>query len=192
MGIRRKTAAVTARVALLAGLLVLAAAGCAALPGGDDEAPGVDAAADVPRGRPAVDGGSKPVVSGTFDTPLVAGGRVEIAVLDLKVRGRLATLTVRLTPRLPAGVPSRTTSPFRLNGSNGLGTSLIDPINLKRYVVVKDSGGKELQSHDIFTNIANNQPAALSYTFAAPPENVKAVDVQYGSWPTFRNIPVQR
>ena len=28
--------------------------------------------------------------------------------------------------------------------------------------------------------------------FAAPPENVKTVDVQIGSWPTFRDIPVER
>jgi hypothetical protein len=57
---------------------------------------------------------------------------------------------------------------------------------------VLDSSKKELESDDIFTHIANDQTASLSYTYAAPPENVKAVDVQIGSWPMFRNIPVAR
>ncbi|GAA3944152.1 hypothetical protein GCM10023085_27700 [Actinomadura viridis] len=181
--------------AVLAAALAALLAGCSALPGAEEESDGGRGGSGgdaVAAGRPSVDGAAKAVVSGTFDTPLVTGGKVDIAMMGLRARGRLAMLTVRLTPRLPAGFSDQDPSPYRLNGSNSLGTALIDPVNLKRYVVVKDSSGRELQSNDISTQIVNNQPAVLTYTFAAPPENVKAVDVQYGSWPTFRNIPVER
>jgi hypothetical protein len=99
---------------------------------------------------------------------------------------------MRVTPRLPAGAPDQTPNLYELNGRNGLGASLIDPVNLKRYVVVKDTSGKDLQTDYIMVHTRNNQPSLHTYTFAAPPENVKALDLQYGSWPTFRNVPVER
>ncbi|MFI0351625.1 hypothetical protein [Actinomadura sp. 9N407] len=182
----------TAVIVALTGLL----AGCSGLPGGGDGAEsdgsGSGSGSAVKAGEPGVDSAGKPVVGGTFDTSVAEGAKIEIAVMGLKARGRLATLTMRLTPRLPAAAPDQTPNPYELNGRHGLGTSLIDPVNLKRYVVVKDSSGKELESDDIFVHTRNNQPSNYTYTFAAPPENVKAVDVQYGSWPMFRNIPVER
>ena len=197
MDIRQRTAALVAALAAAGAL----AAGCSSLPGAGD--PSEDsgsagtgtagrAGSDVPAGRPAVDATAAPVASGTFDTPLVAGGKVDIAVMDLRARGRLATLTIRITPHLPANHSDQSPTPYELNGNNRPGASLIDPVNLKRYVVVKDSSGSEMQSNELSTDINNNQPAILTYTFAAPPENVKAVDVQFGSWPTFRTIPVKR
>ncbi|MFD0540744.1 hypothetical protein ACFQY7_50005 [Actinomadura luteofluorescens] len=40
--------------------------------------------------------------------------------------------------------------------------------------------------------MTNGQTTPFYFTFAAPPENVKTVDVQIGTWPTFRDVPVQR
>ncbi|MDL4772195.1 hypothetical protein [Actinomadura xylanilytica] len=145
----------------------------------------------VEGGKPSVDGTGAAVVKATFDSPIYPGAKVDIAVMGLKASGKLATLTVQFAPHIPAGGPDNP-NPYNLNGGNSLGTALIDPVNLKRYVVVADSDHKKLESDDIFTHIANNQTATLAYTYAAPPENVKAVDVQIGSWPTFRNIPVAR
>lgn len=145
----------------------------------------------VPVGQAGFDNATKPLVKGTFDSPEAKGAKVDIAIMGLKVKGRLATLGVQLTPHVPdAGTKS--INAYGLNGNHGLGTSLIDPVNLKRYVVVKDSAGKELETDDIFTRMANDQTTPFFYTFAAPPENVKSIDVQIGSWPTFRNIPVER
>jgi hypothetical protein len=92
---------------------------------------------------------------------------------------------------VPGAGPNRLNA-YELNGERGLDPSLIDPVNLKRYVVVKDSGGKELQTDEIFTHMTNEQTSSAYYTFAAPPQSVKAIDVQLGSWPTFRDVPVER
>ncbi|MFB4312811.1 hypothetical protein [Actinomadura sp. 21ATH] len=195
MTIRRRTAGHVAALAALTALL----AGCSGDSGGDSgdgssngsSKESGDSGVASGGGRPSVDATGEPVIGGTFDSPLAEGAKVEIAVMGLRVKGNLATLTVRLTPRLPA-TADQEPSPYELNGRDGLDTALIDPVNLKRYVVVKDSRGSELQTNYITTNTRNNQPSLHTYTFAAPPEKVKSVDVQYGSWPTFRDIPVQR
>ncbi|MEU8122732.1 hypothetical protein AB0C21_28815 [Spirillospora sp. NPDC049024] len=186
MGPTHRLAAAAAAALLAAGGL----AGCS-LPGtGSSSSGGGGGGAEGSVGKASFDNPTKPVVQGTVDSPIAQGAKVDIAVMGLKVKGKLANLTVRFTPRVP-GNPGRLDA-YDLNGKNGLGTSLIDPVNLKRYVVVRDAGDKELQTHEIFTPMPNNQPTLFFFSFAAPPESVKAVDVQIGSWPTFRDIPVQR
>ncbi|GAA4224597.1 hypothetical protein GCM10022254_04410 [Actinomadura meridiana] len=175
-------------VAVAALLLTGGVTGCSAF--GNDSDP-ASAAAGSATGKAGVDNATDTVANGTFATPAAAGAKVDVGILGLKVSGRLATLNFQLTPRLPTG-DQGALSPYDLNGKHVLGTSLIDPVNLKRYVVVKDSRGRELATDDLFTKLTNNQPGHLNATFAAPPENVKSVDVQIGSWPTFRNIPVER
>lgn len=193
MGLAHRLGAATATALLLTGGL----AGCS-LPGTDgpsssssssSPAGGRKAAGAV--GSASFDDAAKPLVKGTFDSPIAQGAKLDIAVMGLRAKGRLATLTVQLTPHVPPGGPTRVNA-YRLNGEHGLGTALIDPVNLKRYVVVKDSGGKELQTDEIFTNMANDQPTPFYFTFAAPPENVKSADLQIGTWPTFRDVPVER
>ncbi|TDC54935.1 hypothetical protein E1281_15015 [Actinomadura sp. KC345] len=192
MHVSHRLATATAAVLLLTGGL----AGCA-LPGSDsgssstEEPVGGSAGEAVKGGRPGFDQAAKPVTKGTFDSPIAPGAKIDIAIMGIKVRGKLATLSTQYTPHIPPGGEDNP-NPYELNGRNGLGTSLIDPVNLKRYVVVKDSSGDEMETDDIFTHIANNQTGTFSYTFAAPPENVEAVDVQIGAWPTFRNIPIER
>lgn len=188
MPLSHRLAALTAAGVLTAGGLT----GCSAL---DDASgspgPSSRAGAEGTVGKAGFDNATKPVVKGTFDSPAAQGAKVDIAIMGLRTKGRLATLNVQFTPHVPAGGPDRINA-YGLNGEHGLGTSLIDPVNLKRYVVVKDSGGKELETDDIFTNMTNDQATPFYFTFAAPPENVKTVDVQIGSWPTFRDIPVER
>lgn len=185
-------------VAVAALLLIGGLAGCSSSGDGSDSS-SVDRSTsgaeggglEVPAGKAGFDNTAKPVVKGTFDSPAAPGATVDIAILGLKAKGKLATLHVQMVPHLPEA-ESRRLNPYGLNGDRGLDTSLIDPVNLKRYVVVKDSTGRELQTDDVFTRMTNDQPSHLYYTFAAPPENVKAIDVQIGSWPTFRDIPVTR
>lgn len=177
--------------AVAALLPVGALSGCSSAGGGSGTPSRGAGALGVAAGRPGFDTAEKPVVKATFDSPAAQGAKVDIAVMGLRTKGRLATLGLQMVPHVPGGLPSRL-NPYGLNGNRGLHTSLIDPVNLKRYVVVKDSSGEDLQSDDIFTKMANDQPTHLYYTFAAPPENVKAIDVQIGSWPMFRDIPVER
>ena len=181
----RLTAPVAVALTVAALLLTGGLAGCSI---GDDPA---SASGGGGGGKASFDEASKPLVKGTFDSPAARGAKVDIAILGLRVKGRLATLGVQIVPNVPGAEDGRI-NPYGLNGERGLDTSLIDPVNLKRYVVVSDSAGNELESDDIFTHLSNGQPTNLSYTFAAPPENVKSIDVQIGSWPMFRNIPVER
>jgi len=69
--------------------------------------------------------------------------------------------------------------------------SLLDTVNLKRYVVVKDSANNTL-GPDLHGDMNNNAANTLNFTFAAPPDNVKAVDVQIGKFPIFRDVPIER
>lgn len=193
MGLAHRLAAATATALLLTGGL----AACS--PPGTDSDPAGKGPSSSPGGRKAegavgkasFDNAAEPIVKGTFDSPAAQGAKIDIAVMGLKTSGKLATLTTQLTPHVPAGGPTRLNA-YVLNGEHGLGTALIDPVNLKRYVVVKDSSGKELETDDIFTHMTNDQATPFYFTFAAPPENVKTIDVQIGTWPTFRDIPVQR
>ncbi|MFV2174621.1 hypothetical protein ACFHW2_31900 [Actinomadura sp. LOL_016] len=118
-------------------------------------------------GEAAVDTVGDAIVRATVGAPPQApAAKVEIAVTGLTVRGRLATLTVQMTPRIPAGGPEDA-SPYALNGETGLDPALIDPVNLKRYVVVEDSRGHEMATDDITTDLADDRTGTLRYTFAA-------------------------
>ncbi|MEV5825830.1 hypothetical protein AB0L25_09660 [Spirillospora sp. NPDC052242] len=185
-----RAAAAAAAVLLPAG----GPAGCAML---DDAGPSRDSASGasgtaVEGGAPSIDTAGDAIVKATLGAPPQApSAEVEIAVMGLRVRGRLATLTVRMTPRIPPGGPDDA-SPYELNGGEGIDPALIDTVDLKRYVVVEDSRGQEMATDDITTDLDNGKAGALQFTFAAPPENVKAVDLQFGGWPMFRDIPVER
>ncbi|GAA1561447.1 hypothetical protein GCM10009678_50380 [Actinomadura kijaniata] len=140
-------------------------------------------AVDKGDGPKAPDPG-KPVVKTTVNT---SDGPTELAVVGLNARGRLAHLTMMINTANATGVGD---SLYTLNGGEVPAVSLLDPVNLKRYVVVKDSAGTELGAGNAYVRAA--KPTALSYTFPAPPENVQAVDVQFGRLTTFRNVPVER
>jgi len=129
------------------------------------------------------------IVKATFDSPAAPGAKVEIGVVELRVTGRLAQLTLSITPRVPG---SEDTTVYYLTGSSEPNVSLIDTVNLKRYVVVKDTSGKLLQPDYIATRLTNGRPNVQTYMFAAPPENVRTVDMTFGQWPPFRDVPVTR
>jgi hypothetical protein len=141
-------------------------------------------------GGVATTGPNKTIASATFDSPAARGtAKVEIGVVELRVTGQLAQLTLLITPRVPGnGSPNV----YELTGSLDPNVSLIDNVNLKRYVVVKDSVGTLLQPDWIGTHLRNEQPNPQTYMFAAPPETVRTVDVVFGQWTPFRNVPVSR
>lgn len=175
------------RAALAAATVVMLAPAVSGCLGTDDDAKASQPAA---KSGITVANPAKVLAKATFPSSMAPGATVDIALNELKVAGRLARLSVTMTPHA-RGAAERPT-PYRLNNDSGLGTSLIDTVNLKRYVVVKDSAGQSLQSDDVTTNLTNDQPSTLNYTFAAPPQGVNQVDVQLGSWPTFQHVPVSR
>jgi hypothetical protein len=178
----------TGKAASAAVVLAIGLTGCISLgedePGGGGARPEPGVAANVATADP-----SKPIAKATFDSAAAPGAKVEIGVVELRVTGKLAQLTLSITPRLPGG---RSPNVYELNGNSDPQVSLIDTVNLKRYVVVKDSSGKQLQPDYIFVRLRNGQPNVQTYMFAALPEGVRTVDLVFGQWPPFRNVPVTR
>lgn len=117
---------------------------------------------------------------------------IDLAVTGLRAEGRLMTLTLAFTPHSPEAAPGDTLSLYDLNGSDPLYVTLIDPVNLRRYMVVKDSSGAELGSNVVDTEAPLDATGTAKYTFAAPPADVAKIDVSVGEWPTFRDVPIQR
>jgi hypothetical protein len=71
--------------------------------------------------------------------------------------------------------------------------SLVDPVGLERYIVVKDSSDTELAPSAVGgIQAVIGQTAIGDWVFAAPPASVTSIDVQVGDWPTFDSIPIQR
>ncbi|MGH3390410.1 MAG: hypothetical protein ACRDOO_16200 [Actinomadura sp.] len=132
---------------------------------------------------------TKVVVKATFDSPQAPGAKLQVGVVSLKVSGKLADLTLVLTPNVPG---LQQTTVYRLLGGQGPDVSLIDTVNLKRHAVVRDSAGRDMQPSYGGQSLTNGQPTLQNYTFAAPAENVQTVDVHFGPFAPFRGVPVER
>lgn len=121
------------------------------------------------------------------------GATVQISVLGLQVQGQLATLRLGFTPHDPTKSADQTISLFDMACHGNTDVTLVDPVQLKRYVVVKDSAHNQLAPDSVGgIQAVSGQTSTGGWVFAAPPASVTAVDVQVGDWPTFRNIPIQR
>jgi hypothetical protein len=195
-------------VALLALVLAIFAAGCG---GDDDGGDGQDQAAtpeataeataegQATATATATAEGDEPAAEGAVPAAIAEqkglkarGAKettVDIAVTGLKVDGELATLSLAFTMY---GSEDTSDSLFELNGGYRLFVTLVDPVNLKRYMVVTDSDGRELQSDASETYVPQDGTTTAQYTFAAPPPNVTEIDVAVGDWPIFRDVPIER
>jgi len=142
---------------------------------------------------PGVADTSKAIIKATFDAPFAPNGKVDVAIHSFKRRGKLVDLVFSLTPRLPEGQEhhEKQLSPFDILGDQSFTVTLIDTVNMKRHVVVKDSRGKELKPDDVWTETHLGQPMVLTYTFAAPPENVTKMDVHIANWAPFTDVPLE-
>lgn len=136
------------------------------------------------------------------DAPASVRPTADLLIRSLTVRGRVATLRFTALVRgwsWRAPVYEGGTRPYAptLNNINpGKNTDvvsahLIDPVNLRRHTPLEDSEGEALATMNVAPG-ADRLPIDASWMFAAPPEGVDAVDVQVGSWPVFREVPVAR
>ncbi|WP_143590294.1 hypothetical protein [Thermoactinospora rubra] len=188
--------------------MVTASSGCGLLPGQGASPPAAESPQDAepkkdtePKkdaeqqdsdGRAVTTDPATVLAKATYDSPFQEQGKVDVAVHSLTRRGKLVDLVFSLTPRLPSGVEpkERKVSPYDIVGDKSFEVTLIDTVNLKRHMVVKDSAGKELKPDDVWTNILVGQQLVMTYTFAAPPENVTSMDVHVSDWAPFRDVPV--
>jgi hypothetical protein len=130
----------------------------------------------------------------TVPAPDSKGGTVDIAVVGLAVQGQLATLSVRFTPHFPSEPADASISLYDMSG-NALDqdqVSLVDPVGLKRYLVVKDANNVALGADEVLTKAVNNSSVIAHWTFAAPPANVTKIDVDLGPFQPFNDVPISR
>ncbi|GAB3658276.1 hypothetical protein GCM10027589_18770 [Actinocorallia lasiicapitis] len=179
-------------------LLTLLAAGCSSSDRGNSSGEGWNGEAaqnqqqEQQKSATKVAGGD---VGVTDQTTVLAkarisagGGDADLVLNGLNARGGLAIADFTLTPVKIRPLNSNTYYWF-FNQQKPT-ASLLDPVNLKRYTVVKDSDGNLLAPDSVA--LAVGQPVSLSFTFAAPPQDVTRVDVQLGDMPPFRNVPISR
>ncbi|WP_250284719.1 MULTISPECIES: hypothetical protein [unclassified Frankia] len=182
---------------ILIGVITLFAMGCS----GSSGSPGTPAAGGTAAPGPAstaqtgqVASADVPVASRTagFRAPGSISGTVEAGLVGLKADGRLSTLTLLWTPRY-TGVPrEKEISVFDMFDGHSPAVTLVDSVNLKRYLVVQDSRNVELGASGPRTKTVNNTPVSASYTFAAPPADVRALDVYADDRLLFDDVPVGR
>ena len=198
---RVRSVVVTAAVAAVVGL---AGSGCgnnddlgSTPPVRDDGTPTRSGAAagtatDDAAEEPAA-GGGVPSVSRSTEIEAAEGvaGTLEIGLAGLEVDGQLVTLTLVYTPRYDSD-PNGAISLFDMFGRNVAEVTLVDSVNLLRYLVVEDSRGLELGPFPATVETLNNEPVSASYTFAAPPADVESVDVYVDDRRIFDDVDVTR
>jgi len=123
---------------------------------------------------------------------LTRSGTVTIAVQDLRVDDKLMNLDVVVTPEDPDESADHDISLFDVNGENTLDVTLVDPVNLKRYLVVRDSDNTQLAPSDVGLEALNGGAMTGTWVFAAPPPDVQRLDVYFGEYAPLRGVQVQR
>ncbi|MFC3996448.1 hypothetical protein ACFOVU_11005 [Nocardiopsis sediminis] len=164
--------------------LVLLLAGCS---GGGD---GGNGGGDEDGASPGTSAETTDVVAETTWPYQRRGGEAEAEIHALQVRGRLMQLTITVT----AGDfgDEATQSLYDLWGTFGAVPYLVDNANLTRHNVVYDSGTTLQGPNVVDTRLTPGEPRDLSYTFAAPPEDVETMDLYIGELPPITDVPVQR
>lgn len=130
----------------------------------------------------------------------IDGEAIRLEITELARSGGTSAITIRLVskggPDAGSAQISDTLDDGISNDSGNTydtvdGISLIDAANRKRYLVARDSGGQCVCDNELSgTFVKPGAPTVLPATFAAPPANVKAVDVVIPKFGTFKNVPL--
>lgn len=177
------------RAAVLAAAFTLPTAGCGVL-GGEDAGNGGSTGEPAEAGAP-VDT-EETVVEAEYPIPGFAGGSADIEIHELRARERLAQLTFSITTNDPEGSWTLNWEPALDDiYDDGLPVFLIDLDNMQRHTVVADGNQQPLRT-PADTELSLGRPITLTYTFAAPPEEVTNMDVHIGAFPPFTDVPVER
>jgi hypothetical protein len=127
--------------------------------------------------------------------------QVTLEIVELKRSGGTSALTIRVSARAGAsGAQVAQTFDDGLSeklkdatdsGDTLDGISLVDSKNRKRYLVGRDANGHCVCDSNLSNAFANEDaPVILSATFAAPPPDVRAMDVVVPKFATFKDVPV--
>jgi hypothetical protein len=195
------------RGALIASLGVAVVAGCG---GGDDEKKESQPAgsqtftATSTATTPSGDTRSAPEQPIAERDGSIDQHSVKLQIVELKRSGQTSELTIRLVATgdtdgaqvaqtFDDGISQNLKSTGDPPPETGTldGISLIDSQNRKRYLAGRDEDGSCACDKDLSNAfVAADAPLVLSATFAAPPADVKAMDVVVPRFGTFKDVPL--
>jgi len=132
-----------------------------------------------PDKKPGTQGGKTKRINLNTD----GSASITIKLNGLKVKNKLTMLTLTWTGT------GMNTDPYPYKMLN-IDMTLLDTKNLKRYVKVEDSDGNELGTSRL--NLPNDKPQTTQDTFAAPPPEVKTIDVYENNKLLFSDVPLER
>jgi hypothetical protein len=187
-----KGAAVALATALTAGACAFA---------GEDRSSGDARGQEAEHGGPETTPAAAPEKNlGSRDTSAADGSKVRVTLTSLAREGGIATLNFTATVLGGGSGTSWQISDFFDTGDQSgpgqktdwaNGVYLIDGKNRKKHLAATDTNGNCVCSGNLgATFVRGGQTVVLTTTFAAPPENVNAVDVNVPHAGTFRNVPI--
>jgi len=118
---------------------------------------------------------------------------VSVSVQELKRDTNAPTVTLKMT------VSNQSGDSFSLykfgtvydSSDTIAGVQLIDLANKKKYLVVRDTGGTCLCSHDL-DSMRNGSKLAVWAKFPAPPDDVQKITVSVPHCPLLEDLPISR
>jgi hypothetical protein len=134
----------------------------------------------------------------------ISGTPVKLELLQLKRGGETSVLTFRIATvggdEVQIGeifddganqeIEGAATADSPVNTTSMDGITLVDTQNRKRYLVGRDSKNACACESDLGGVFLGSDPVILSATYAAPPEDVSAMDVLVPRFGTFKDVPV--
>ena len=117
---------------------------------------------------------------------------VTVGIQSLVVDGAVMTLTMVVTPDFASVSDDEAVSLFDINEETLFRPTLLDRANLKEYSVITD-GGVAWASDNVETRTRNGTPMRVFATFAAPEDDIDAIEVSVRNvWTPFTDVPIQR
>ena len=117
---------------------------------------------------------------------------VTVGIQSLVVDGPAMTLTMVVTPDFSSVSDDEAVSLFDINEETLFRPTLLDRANLKEYSVITD-GGVAWASDNVETRTRNGTPMRVFATFAAPEDDIDAIEVSFRSvWTPFTDVPIQQ
>ena len=117
---------------------------------------------------------------------------VTVGIQSLVVDGPVMTLIMVVTPDFASVSDDEAVSLFDINEETLFRPTLLDRANLKEYSVITD-GGVAWASDNVETRTRNGTPMRVFATFAAPEDDIDAIEVSFRSvWTPFTDVPVQQ
>jgi hypothetical protein len=124
-----------------------------------------------------------------------------VAITQLTRTGMTTSLGIRFTTRssyaaIDQALDDGATQPIRNSNSSENGSSLdgiylLDRAHAQKYLVARDPDNRCICDVNLArTGVTSDAPLNLSATYAAPPPNVRALDVLVPRFGTFANVPL--